>query len=64
MSQKRALAQEIRLGSPDRFPSKRVGSGDETIFPPPHESLETRLHLCVICTSHTINLLTIPLKLA
>ena len=30
MSQKRALAQEIRLGSPDRFSSKRVGSGDET----------------------------------
>jgi len=32
MSQKRALAQEIRLGSPDRFPRKRVGSGHETRF--------------------------------
>ena len=30
MSQKSALAQEIRLGSPDRSPRKRVGSGDET----------------------------------
>ena len=32
MSQKRALAQEIRLGSPEVSPRKRVGSGDETKF--------------------------------
>ena len=30
MSQNRALAQEIGLGSPDHFPHERVGSGDET----------------------------------
>ena len=30
MSQKRALAQEIRLGSQTVSPRKRVGSGDET----------------------------------
>ena len=30
MSQKRALAQEIRLGSPDRFSSWEGGVWDET----------------------------------
>ena len=32
LSLKRALAQEIRLGSPDHYtsPRERVGSGDET----------------------------------
>ena len=29
MSQKHALAKEIRLGSPDCSPRERVGSGDK-----------------------------------
>ena len=42
MSQKRVLAQEIRLGSPDRSPRKRVGSGDETSYITPHYILHYR----------------------
>ena len=32
MSQERALAQEIQLGSPDVSALERVGSGDETRY--------------------------------